>query len=120
MQRTEPPANSMVGMATSIPPHNLDELIADWAPDVTWDVSGYRRWPGDRTAYVGPADILAAYAQFASTVEVLKVDLHEVTEVRPGRVPDGRAKARRAASPRDRPPTDGVVRPCRACCGGRT
>ena len=65
---------------------DMDALTADWADGVEWDVSGYERWPGERTTYTGAAEILAAYAGLMGTVQVLKVDLEEVTEVAPGRV----------------------------------
>jgi len=65
---------------------DMDTLTADWADDVVWDVSGYARWPGDRTSYTGAPEILAAYAGLMSTVRVLKVDLIEITAVAPGRV----------------------------------
>ena len=27
---------------------DMDAFIADWHPDVIWDVRGYRDWPGSR------------------------------------------------------------------------
>jgi ketosteroid isomerase-like protein len=65
---------------------DLDALTAGWHDDVVWDVSGVSWWAGDRPAYEGEAAILDAFARFLSSIRVQRLDLHEITELRPGRV----------------------------------
>ena len=76
---------------------DMDALIADWAPDVEWDVSDYDDWPAEQTLFRGPAEILTAYGQFMAGAETLDVDVHEVTEVGGDRVLAVYTETRRAA-----------------------
>jgi ketosteroid isomerase-like protein len=65
---------------------DMDAFVADWHPDVVWDVRGYRDWPGSRTEYRGAPEILAEFANFMGTVRSLVVTVHEVVALEDGRV----------------------------------
>lgn len=65
---------------------DMDAFIADWAPDVVWDVHGYEGWPGSKTEYTGAPEILAEFGNFMGTVRALQVTNLEVTELADGRV----------------------------------
>jgi ketosteroid isomerase-like protein len=60
---------------------DMDAFVADWHPEVVWDVSGYDGWPGDRTAYRGKGEILAEFANFLTRLESQHIDMHEIREV---------------------------------------
>jgi ketosteroid isomerase-like protein len=57
---------------------DMDAFVADWHPDVIWDVSRYEGWPGDRVEFRGVADILAHFAEFHRDAHGLTVDIHEI------------------------------------------
>jgi ketosteroid isomerase-like protein len=57
---------------------DLDGFTADWHPDVVWDVSGYKGWPGDRTEYEGTAEVLAEFAHYLGTARSFEVRGHDV------------------------------------------
>lgn len=65
---------------------DMDAFVADWHPDLVWDVHGYEDWPGARTEYKGPPEILAEFANFMSTVRALEVNDLEVTGLDDDRV----------------------------------
>ena len=65
---------------------DMDAFTADWAPDVVWNVQGYRDWPGSRTEYVGAAEILGEFANFLGTVKSQHLSGLEVTPLDDGRV----------------------------------
>lgn len=64
----------------------MDAFVADWHPEVVWDVSGYEGWPGDRLVYSGVAEILAQFASFHRDSTGLSVDVHEIRELDDRRV----------------------------------
>ena len=76
---------------------DMEALVADWDPEVVWDVSDYDDWPAEQTAFRGPGEILTAYARFMAGAETLSVDLHEITEVDDSRVLAVYTETRRAA-----------------------
>jgi ketosteroid isomerase-like protein len=41
---------------------DMDRFIADWHPEIVWDVRGYEGWPGAADTYTGVDDILAEFA----------------------------------------------------------
>ena len=65
---------------------DMDAFTADWHPDVVWDLSHHAAWPGDTDRYVGHGEILAAFAEFLSGAETLRLDIHELRELPDGRV----------------------------------
>lgn len=65
---------------------DMDTFTADWAPDTTWDVSGYDDWPGSKTAYKGAPEILAEFGNFMGSVRALEVTDLEITELPNNRV----------------------------------
>jgi ketosteroid isomerase-like protein len=65
---------------------DMDAFTADWHPEVVWDLTHHQTWPGDADRYVGHGDILAAFAQFLSGAQTLRLDIHELRELPDGRV----------------------------------
>ena len=76
---------------------DMDAFTAHWAPDVVWDVSGYRNWPGEEHVYRGEAEILGAFGRFLSGAVVQRIDIHEISEVGDDRVIALYTESRRAA-----------------------
>jgi ketosteroid isomerase-like protein len=59
----------------------MDALLADWDPEVVFDVSDYEDWPFEQTVYHGGGEILTAYGDFMARAETLTIDVHEVLDV---------------------------------------
>jgi ketosteroid isomerase-like protein len=65
---------------------DLDAFTADWAPDITWDLTGYEGWPGAHTTYTGEHEVVAEFAQYLGSARSLEVTDHEITPLDDGRV----------------------------------
>ena len=65
---------------------DMDAFTADWAPDVVWNVEGYKDWPGSRTEYVGAPEILAEFGKFLGSVKSQHLSGLEVTALDDERV----------------------------------
>jgi ketosteroid isomerase-like protein len=58
---------------------DMDRFVADWHPEIVWDVSGYDGWPGERSLYSGADDILSEFANLMThkggvTIEDLQLE----------------------------------------------
>lgn len=58
---------------------DMDRFVADWHPEIVWDVSGYDGWPGAATTYTGADDILTEFANLMTvkggvTIEDLRLE----------------------------------------------
>ena len=58
---------------------DMDRFVADWHPEIVWDVSGYEGWPGQATTYTGADDILSEFANLMThkggvTIEDLRLE----------------------------------------------
>jgi ketosteroid isomerase-like protein len=66
---------------------DMDAFVADWHAKLVWDVSGYDHWPGSKTSYTGPAEVLQEFGNFMGSVRALEVTDLEVTPLdEPNRV----------------------------------
>jgi ketosteroid isomerase-like protein len=66
---------------------DMDAFTKDWHPQLVWDVSGYDDWPGSKTSYVGPAEVLQEFGNFMGSVRGLEVTNLEITPLEePNRV----------------------------------
>jgi ketosteroid isomerase-like protein len=65
---------------------DMDAFVADWHPELVWDVSGYDGWPGSKTSYTGPAEVLQEFGNFMGSVRGLEVSKLEVKGLEDGRV----------------------------------
>ena len=54
---------------------DMERWTADWDEDITFDVSGYAPWTGERKHDRGPAEILEFFGAMMRGVRVLKVDV---------------------------------------------
>jgi ketosteroid isomerase-like protein len=65
---------------------DMEAWTADWAPDITFDVSGYALWTDPVKTYRGATEILEFFGRMMAGVRVLTVDVHEVSAVDDDRV----------------------------------
>ena len=65
---------------------DMDAWTADWADDVTFDVSAYAPFTGEPKVYHGAVEILEFFGGMMAGVRVLKVDLQEISAVDDDRV----------------------------------
>ena len=65
---------------------DIDAFVADWHPELVWDVHGYEDWPGTKAQYKGTPEILAEFANFMGSVRALEVTNLEITPLEPNRV----------------------------------
>jgi ketosteroid isomerase-like protein len=65
---------------------DMDGFTADWHPDVVWDLSGYRDWPGNTHEYKGAPEVLAGFGNYLGSARSFEVHGLEVTPLDDGRV----------------------------------
>ena len=81
---------------------DMDRFTADWHPELVWDVSGYKDWPGSKTTYVGAPEILQEFGNFMGSVRALEVQDLQITARDDGRV-EATYKERRINEGDDQP-----------------
>lgn len=65
---------------------DVDRWVADWAPDIVFDVSQYEPWTQEQKVYRGIPDILAFFGEMMAGVVVLKITPPEIAAVDDDRV----------------------------------
>jgi ketosteroid isomerase-like protein len=65
---------------------DLDGFTADWHPEVVWDLSGYRDWPGPTHEYKGAPEVLAGFGNYLGSARSFEVHGLEVTSLDDERV----------------------------------
>jgi ketosteroid isomerase-like protein len=65
---------------------NMDGFIADWDPEVIWDLSGYESWTGEKSEYCGTHEVLAGFADYLAGARSFEVSGLQVTAVDDTRV----------------------------------
>jgi ketosteroid isomerase-like protein len=65
---------------------DMDSFIADWHPEIVWDVSGYEGWPGGASAYAGADDILSEFANLMTAKGGLTIERLQLQDLGADRV----------------------------------
>jgi ketosteroid isomerase-like protein len=65
---------------------NMDGFIADWDPEVVWDLSGYESWTGEKSEYCGTHEVLAGFADYLAGARSFEVSGLQVSAVDDTRV----------------------------------
>jgi ketosteroid isomerase-like protein len=65
---------------------DMDRFIADWHPEIVWDVSGYDGWPGGSAVYTGTDDILSEFANLMTHRGGVSIDDLRLSDLGGGRV----------------------------------
>ena len=65
---------------------DMERWTADWDEDISFDVSGYDPWTGEKKHYRGHAEILEFFGTMMAGIRVLKVDVATVEAIDDDRV----------------------------------
>ena len=65
---------------------DIDRWVADWAPDIEFDVSQYEPWTQEQKVYRGIPDVLAFFGEMMAGVVVLKITPPQIEAVDDERV----------------------------------